>query len=223
MKEIINKIFCESGFTKIDLKNKENYNLDFYENIQKETFYVSYYINIGDISNHFLSTDIPKIFSLIKDNHTKYINTMDKNLTMLVLIEGNESEYSNHKTLILDIEEDPYFFKKNVISYSVEEVEKFNLIKLDSITSTVNEMANNISEFEKYKHQENSIYEFCTKLLIKIPFLKHNNERQDIINLERKIELNLLSNEVNDLHNMLFSNFENSEEMLVHLKELYND
>ena len=120
---------------------------------------------------------------------------LEKNLSMLILLEVESLEVSPKITsLIYDIEEDPFDFKKYVLVYTREQV-----VKLKSLIGTmdghvvnfINQFLNDSTKFTQFKRHENSddtlVYDLVSKLFIKLPFLNMHNYQQDLTNLYKEI------------------------------------
>jgi hypothetical protein len=96
-----------------------------------------------------------------------------------MLIIHKVEDFDNIQNLVLEIEENPYLFKKQVILYKNVEVEKLNQA-LDSIGSTVKDFIETaiLNEVIFKKHKEsinNNDYEsLLYRIAHKIPFIKLN-------------------------------------------------
>ncbi len=114
-----------------------------------------------------------KLFQLCKDSVTD--PSLDKNLSMLVLWEtGGAMDVSRLKREVMRVEEDTYFFKKNVLYHSAHEMGSLiNVIGDIPLYEFLDSNIANQSVFLEYKKNPLS-QEWCPllyRIAIKIPFL----------------------------------------------------
>jgi hypothetical protein len=115
-----------------------------------------------------------------------YMPEMDKNTSLVYCV---EKDVDSNKTDILKvaIEDDPYYFKKYVFTYSLAEVSKFT-----ALCKQYNESANdfiqkyilnteNFSRFKKNADNED-IYRMVSELVIKLPVVPIKFIKQQEIN-----------------------------------------
>jgi hypothetical protein len=136
----------------------------------------------------------------------------DKNVSMLILHEVDN--FDNIQNLVIEIEENPYLFKKQIILYKGAELEKFNQA-IESQDKTIKGfIENKILEeetFKKHKENINNDYEsLLYRLAHKIPFIKLNILQENGLealtdNNRRKIETGLFG----ELNNLIVHNFFN--------------
>ena len=115
MKTIINSIFSQLGLINTELEIGSFYSFD---DINKKSYWLiietDNLINvIENQANYF-------------EEAKKIINNewFDKNVNLLIL--HRVENFENFQSLVLEIEEDPYLFKKQIILYNDYEVEKLN-------------------------------------------------------------------------------------------------
>lgn len=164
-----------------------------------EYFIVTTLINpsINDLKK-LMSADFNNIYSYIK-NSQYYNNYMDKNTSLIILLEFDDLDYiSNNPILnkyIFDIEEDKYNFKKYVITYSKKQLDELHKIdKLEgSLMENINEIIYSRDKFTNFKQNptEDSLYNLISKLYIKLPFLKLNPKEGRISSLKGQIKMEL--------------------------------
>jgi hypothetical protein len=148
------------------------------------------------------------------DNHTenliamlveKYpVEGLSKNITLILCgTLGNDVDEES----LLKFEENPYHFKKNVISYSQEELSSM-IEKLDGnvdnneINACLKAEDNDGAIFEKFKTGElvgeNQYYSLLVKLMAKLPFVHYIHQTNpDLKTLETYINKELSREEVN--------------------------
>jgi hypothetical protein len=224
MKEIIKRIFIEKGFTNYESINTKEEDLFFFGNLNADK--INFYIVIfrKNIDNDFLEEIVPELYDSIKRLQDDYDSRMDKNLSMLVCLE-NKMEGNNEELMknIFNIEEDPYFFKKNVFVYNREQEKLLRNLFSDkkniSSESILNEIINNTQKFVDFKNQpdeiNNSLYGVCSRLLIKLPFLIYKREKRQIESLSKNINSQLLDKGLSAFSEQLLKIDENDEANLI--------
>ncbi|PFO75676.1 hypothetical protein COJ86_03840 [Bacillus cereus] len=197
MKKIIKKIFSDHDFNEYELSliGEEN-NVQFFANLNKNSvnFYIVVFVN--KIENTFLDERVPEIFSAIKSLEKGYDPRMDKNLSMLVCLHtDNEADLKELHKNIFEIEEDPYFFKKYVFSFTKEQektlTELFEREEGENSKSIINKIVNDNENFISFKRNpgilSDSEYGICSRLLIKLPFIVFERGEKKIVDLSKKI------------------------------------
>lgn len=231
MKSIIQKIFNDNGFSNIRLENPvEESQIEFWANYNDNSvnFYLVLFSN--NIKEDFLSNEVPAYFNAIKQLDAGYDERMDKNLSMIVCIKVNNDEKGTNPGEIFEIEEDPYFFKKYVITYnennSAELKSHFDMVNENS-NVILNKIINNSAMFLSYKMNENSnsakLYELCTKLMIKIPFMKLEKRLEEIENLSEEISEELLEKSLVTFRDTLLKFNENEERIIENILSIVGD
>ena len=168
MKTIINNLLHQIG-----LQNKE---LDFgtihfFEEDNKHSFWL-----VIETSN---LRDVVEKQSLFFSVAKEKVNNewFDKNASMLIL--HKVEDFDNIQSLVLEVEENPYLFKKQVILYKDNEAENLNQV-IDSKGSSVKDYIEttilNEEIFKKHKESiNNNDYEsLLYRIAHKIPFIKLN-------------------------------------------------
>lgn len=222
MRSIIQRIFKDNGFEILRLKNDfEENQSEFFANYSDNAinFYLIVYLDY--IKKDFLSEQVPSYFNAVKEIESGYDERMDKNLSMLVCINSNKTNEKNLSEIIFEIEEDPYFFKKYVITYDERHLiglkSQFDAIDKNS-NILLNEIVNDTEGFLNYKRAENNnesaLYEICSKLMIKIPFLKLEKRVETIEDLSKKISKKLKSKGILEFNNSLLGFSENDEKLV---------
>jgi len=141
-----------------------------------------------------------------------------KNCTMILCCPKGKT--SDHE--LLKFEEDPYHFKKNVITYTAKELEN---IKLEFKGKTLN--SSNYNEkvqvsagnlFEKFKSEklpQDHFYHLLMRIITKLPIINYVNIATELDDLESEINKKLTPNENRLLDFILKSDFEaDSKELL---------
>lgn len=110
-----------------------------------------------------------------------------KNCDLICIHHLNKlAEFKNHEEQIFEIEEDPHFYKKYVLYYSDTEVEAIKGLNFDKI----NELISDKSQFNIYKNEPTAPtkYSAAAKIFIKLPFLRLNIKKIELVPLRRQIE-----------------------------------
>lgn len=185
MKDVIDKIFLRNSFVEKSIKNPFENDISFWGNYSKEStnFYLVIYAE--EMAGDFLTERVPEYYNAIKKIHEGYDERIDKNLSMLVCLEDNDISTAKYKKAC-EIEEDPYFFKKYLLSYGEDfERIKRDILEGEDINTTINGIINDVAKFHQYKEgsktDEVILYDTCVKLMTKIPFISlvHNQSRLD--------------------------------------------
>lgn len=125
-----------------------------------------------DIANAFRNTEI-------------YESDMDKNISLVYCVEKDVNSPHLTKKKV-EIEDDPYYFKKYVFSYSKADVEKFEqLCKQYGKTETtfIQNYILNTDNFSKFKinYENENVYRMISDLVIKFPMIPISFEEQEEI------------------------------------------
>lgn len=206
MIELIKSIFEEKEFKieKDQIKNQDYYFC--YKNTEKKfDFYVllstSNYKKKNIEEFNYWSSEL---MNKIVDNYP--IPGIDKNIYMLLIMEA-ERENAELNKFINNFEEDPYYFKKHVLTYTNQQKEKLKLISQNqSIVSKIESYVSdkdNFSEFKKLSGNEikmaDDLYSLVSKIFIKLPFLLAPIEKEELVNLREKIKNQINSNDLLNL------------------------
>lgn len=188
MNEIIENLFKTSGFEKIELLNED---ISFYS--RKKTgladYFLVYEVCIDDYNYKYNLKILNKLEELyiadkelmsirkqIMDVDERFVNTseVDKNLSALYLVKTPEKSGEDaFKENIYQVEENPKYFKKYVLTYS-KSLEESLKEKIDgSIERTLNTLINNLSLYEDTFKNNNDLYKFILRMFSKLPFLEY--------------------------------------------------
>lgn len=130
------------------------------------------------------------------------IGGIDKNLSLLILLKVNSKEVPiDINSLIFDVEEDPYTFKKYVLTFTYDQesllVSMFNKSGMDA-TKFLYKILNDVEYFSAFKSNQTNenalIYNLVSKLFVKLPYLSIENQNREI-NLVSKDILSAFSEE----------------------------
>ena len=165
---IINNLFSQLGLVNSELEIGSLYT---FEDINKKTYWLI-------IETDNLSNVIENQSNYFEQARNRINNEwFDKNVSLLIL--HKVEDFDNNQSLVLEIEENPYLFKKQVILY--REIERENLNRaIEAEENTIkNFIENKILDEAIFKiHKENinnNDYEsLLYRLAHKIPFIKLN-------------------------------------------------
>lgn len=192
MKKILMSIFEESYFKVEDFPNSQKFDA-FYaisENKKKVNYYIVIFIdNLFDLEEGYNFNDF---YEDLKEFNNDKDHRIEKNLSMLICarrktLEANEDVSRN----IYQVEEDPYVFKKYVLTYT-DQQEKYLYERCASIHKPLKFLYNILhdhDEFLSFKtnpYQE-SVYNLVSKIFIKLPFLNLKNLDKLTEDLPKKI------------------------------------
>lgn len=151
-----------------------------------------------------------KLVNLIKqsgiDCTTTEMSSIEKNSTLIIggILPQNFSDRDIQK--IIDVEEDPYFFKKQLL-YMTEEQFDSMCLKFDEhhndILDYLNLVISNTDLFVSHVNDINVQYAFVSKLYEKIPLLRLVSETKQKENLSEKIRSSLIEGDADKLDTFL--------------------
>lgn len=208
MREIIKIIFKEKEFEvneSIIFSGEFGSNFSFYTRTHsdKNDFYLVAFIKENEITFENLKEQLDQYFETIVEEMD--VTGIDKNLSFLLLLETDLVNYSKEKLgLIYNLEEDPYDYKKYVLTYTETQVKALKNVK-EKISKPIYNVLNSLLQdkklfvsFKKRVEDRNStemqealLYDLVTKLFIKIPFLNVVIKQESLVNLKNEIEKSL--------------------------------
>lgn len=196
MINLISRIFEEAG-----LEEKANTDFKIYALKEQQNYWVI--VQYDDLDK-IISEQI-ELF--VKAKEIIQEPTFDKNANLLVL--NRVEAISNIKSEnLLQIEENPYHFKKSILYYTEEELKNLSDTIGDSIAlPTIESLILTDTIFEKHKmhFDANDFESLVYRMAIKIPFIKINITQTN--NLKSLEEINKKSVENNQLNDLLEQNF----------------
>lgn len=215
MLEKLYTIFENEGFTSV---TKED-NYLFLKRKDGEKF--EYYVieELTELGN--IIENQTQIFKKIKQQLDD--KELEKNTTYLICFKNDKLPLSSMDyKQILEIEENSYYFRKLVLTYTQDQLIKLN--DTDDFTNIIKD----IDKFEGFKEDcknlnlSESLYEIVSQLYIKLPFLKLPiiSESKNIILEEYRASLD--ENELkvlNFIENIDIENIQDSNEFYSELEE----
>lgn len=188
MKEFMQKILLEKGFS-IDencLKDEGAFQAD-RMNGNGFDFLTVFFINQDQMSEDILTENIER-FHLELSKEKGEIVGMDKNLSLLIMLKVDSLDYpSTIQSLIFDIEEDPYTFKKYILTYTNEQesllTSQFNESD-QNVISFLNKILYDTEKFSSFKNksinEDTLVYDLVSKMFIKLPYLSIKNQHKEM-------------------------------------------
>ncbi|UNM96412.1 hypothetical protein MMG00_00620 [Ignatzschineria rhizosphaerae] len=205
----VEKFECEKG------NSLEN--LLFISNDQKD-YFVFIEQNAGTLEHSSISELQRKLQVYTRKNFPEgdFISDhYERNSTLIIFVRSDYEIVSDSTVkMIMDIEEDPYLFKKQVVFLNKQEIESLEreLLVADSIEDKCKKVIEDIDAFLNFKNelknneiQQSALYSLVTKLYEKIPFLTFDVVKKDYQNLSEEINKILKERNVLDLKNTLLS------------------
>lgn len=230
MEKIISNIFEEYNFESITLNNSED-SIKIFHNLNQNEyniFIVDYRTNISD---DYLSEVVPDlreevdntIKSIKADNIVeKFDSKINKNMYLIVCLKSETNSKINRK--ILEIEEDPYFFKKSVIHYEENELSIFNDAKdNEKFAEFIIETVTNEELFSLYKNDEDGsvLYNTCLKFTMAIPLLTLHMKTTDFPDLDKNLNNKLTNQNLYVINNLIQKIVIDSEDISIEDLEEY--
>ncbi|MBO0422184.1 ABC-three component system middle component 1 [Enterococcus plantarum] len=197
LSEIYTQLFVELGYSQHD--KIPNY----FSNDESNSFYVCTIINDNELDNWFLEQKsvFDSVMEIQANPHRVKNNT--SHLVFYITEEEN-------KNFVFELEEDEYYFKKNVIVLNRGEIKDFENHFHDSKFPTYRLFLENTVDshnlFEIYKnHGNKDFYSMILKLYIKIPslYLSKSVSSNELQTLKDLIEKKLIEEELFGFTNQL--------------------
>ncbi|MEC0235682.1 hypothetical protein P4H71_15230 [Paenibacillus kribbensis] len=188
MKAFIKRTLLENGFS-IDEScfNEEALQADRLNENGFDFFTVGF-MNQDQISEDSLTEQIQRFHSVLSEKKGAIIG-MNKNLSLLIMLKVNSLDYPPFiQSLIFDIEEDPYIFKKYILTYTVKQENLLTSMFKESdhvdVISYLYEILYDTRKFSAFKNREANdnalLYDLVSKIFIKIPYLSIKNQHKDM-------------------------------------------
>lgn len=198
MIDLIKKIFIAA-----ELEEKPNTDFKIYILKDQKNYWVIAQYEGDDINN--VLNDQIELF--VKTKELVQEPTFDKNVNLLILNKVSKLENVKFDNL-LNIEENPYHFKKTILYYTDEELKNLNAVigesnALTSIESLI--LKDEIFEQHKISFDTNSFESLIYRIAIKIPFIKMRISQTN--NLKSLEEINRKSVGHNPLNEILEQDF----------------
>ena len=197
IKELIECLFSNANYNRIE-------NTDYI--IYKHKEYSDFWIIVEDLAIN----NQKKKYDALKELHSKYTE-MDKNTTILVLNDLLSKTALNNDQCI-EMENNPLYFKKNVLSYKPEIVSKLiETLEAEKIFD-FSKYLFNVDTYEKLEKNNDEISELAYCIAQKLPFIimdvetqkyecesfynKLDEEEKKIIDEISSLDIEIIDNEI---------------------------
>lgn len=236
MRKIINSIFKEADFEvneKINFRGNFSANFSFFTRTHnnKFDFYLVANFKEGEVTLEDLEEQLDQCFDSILEEIN--VTGIDKNLSFLLLLETESINYSNEQIkFIYNLEEDPYNYKKYVLTFTKPQVEvlESELKKAEiPLIITLNNLLQEKKLFASFKKKEEErgtsekqdvlLYDLLTKLFIKLPFLNVIIKQESLVSLKNEIDKSLNQNQAK-IVNLILEQHMNDPEL--HIDDILN-
>ncbi|MEW4290656.1 ABC-three component system middle component 1 [Rossellomorea marisflavi] len=188
MMAFMKRILIENGFS-IDencLKDERAFQADRLDGNGFDFLTVSF-MNQDEISEDLLAENIERLHSAVFEDKSSIVG-MDKNLSLLIMLKVDSLNHPPAiQSLIFDIEEDPYTFKKYILTYTGEQESLLtSLLKelKQDFTSFLYKILYNTEKFSSFKSRETNenalVYDLVSKIFIKLPYLSLKNQHKEM-------------------------------------------
>ncbi|MDF9611014.1 hypothetical protein P5763_02800 [Bacillus cereus] len=189
MKVFMKKILLENGFS-IDescLKDEQAFQADRLDGNGFDFLTVSF-MNQDQMSEDTLMEYIERFQSAVYEEKGAIVG-MDKNLSLLIVLKVDSLDLPPAiQSLIFDIEEDPYTFKKYILAYTGEQesllISLFKESDQNDVTSFFNKILYDTEKFSPFKNRETNenalVYDLVSKIFIKLPYLSIKNQHKEM-------------------------------------------
>lgn len=215
--DLMVRLFIESNFSlaKIDYID-ESYELSTSIYIAHKPFSDYFiYIRLPERLLPYITNDIqikitsrikaePRFFHCLNGGVINIAPSFDKNSTLIIFTDQNDSDDQSISRQAISIEEDPYFFKKQVLvttNHNFEYISTSFYEHQDNYIKFLQEIISNTEIFNDLMNSKGpnlsinaSQYSFTAKLYEKLPFLVLSAKKSHPGDLQKKID-DKLSNE----------------------------
>lgn len=136
----------------------------------------------------------------------------DKNLSLLIMLKVDSLDISAEiQSLIFDIEEDPFMFKKYILPYTDKQenifTEQLGYYDENEVLKFLNHILYDSDKFSIFKNkkdcEEYLLYDIVSKLFIKLPYLNIINQDKEIHTLMTEIDESFTEEEREVLNKLL--------------------
>lgn len=222
MINIINNILFSNGYKLVNIEFSFN-SQAFYlfcpcEESKREEYFLTTQLRMqSDAAAQAVLETSQELFEEIC-NSGKVDRSFEKNCTMFICHEEKEIT----RQTILSLEEDQYNFKKNVITYTQDELATLKAYisenKIEKITNDVinmiitSEDGRNFLEFKENHANSKGYYALILKTALKLPFITYSPQEQRLTNLNSEIESALNSYQSSIYNRLLESEIEWTDE-----------
>jgi hypothetical protein len=196
MKAFMKRVLQENGFNidEDEFKDESTFQADRLDGKGFDFLTVSF-MKQDQISDETITEDIERFHSVVSEKKGVIVG-LEKNLSLLVMLKVDSLDYPPYiQSLIFDIEEDPYTFKKYILTYTGEQelllTALFKESNQEKVTSFLYEILNDTEKFSAFKNRATNesalVYDLISKMFIKLPYLSIKNQHKELDSLLNKI------------------------------------
>lgn len=203
MKQFVANIFKQNNFI-VDYELLGEPDSFFAERTDgKFDFFTVVFENLESFSLEKMKERCDELMSNIMKSKSHHLG-LDKNLSLVVFLETGYSQNKNKlNSLIYDIEEDPYDFRKYVVTYTenqkkciVDDIFQQDLLEVEYLRNRILDQ----QAFAAYKRGDATQlareYELISKIFIKLPFLNFDVVSKDLQDLSLIIKKNITQDDI---------------------------
>jgi hypothetical protein len=157
-------------------------------------------IDLADLEQLYIQ-DLNRLDEIIKQSD--FINeAYEKNTTLILCIRNNTDLQDT--SIVSNIEEDKYLFKKNILFYSSSEIDELNTLFDGEYTQDkANAIMRSEDCFDTIKNNRPGGYTLLARLFIKLPFLSLQSHQVDLENLSLIIHNEAINQNIVELYNTI--------------------
>lgn len=196
MRDIINKILEEKNFSikYQSFDRGESFQANRIDDLGFD-FLTVLFLDEEKFSKTILTEYIEILFDVVSQQDGLRMG-WDKNLSLLIMLKVKKLDISSEaQSLIFDVEEDPFMFKKYILPYTNNQEDifkkQFDVHEGDEVLSFLNHILYNTENFSIFKtkkdNEEYLLYDLVSKLFIKLPYLNIINQNKEIETLSDDI------------------------------------
>jgi hypothetical protein len=232
--ELMERIFLESNFSLMKTKYSDEYcdcqssvyiakkpQGDYFIYLQLPENSLSYVTNDIQIKLAALIVNHSDDFERVSDGEVKISSSFDKNATLIIFTAYDVSVKNSVMKQAISIEEDPYFFKKQILLIPSMELPIVSSSFDENKNSYISYIQNLISDTERFNEftslnmlglsDKGVEYSFVAKLYEKLPFLALLVAESDQGVLQQKIDAKLTGEQLLECENLLDLDVNNVE------------
>ena len=148
------------------------------------------FMSQDQMSEDILTENIDRFYSTVAEEKGAIVG-LEKNLSLLIMLKVDTLDIPLAiQSLIFDIEEDPYTFKKYILTYTDEQESLFTSLFNEYVseqndgTSFLNMILYDTEKFSTFKSRESNentlLYDLVSKMFIKLPYLSIKNQHKEM-------------------------------------------
>lgn len=196
MIEIVDTVLSNEGFTKEEgtfSLETQDLNYAFHKRSNLGVVLIDISDENMSVLASFLESYQMILFNYIKDNSLLYNVDLKKNIYLIFVAKKCDDESLTRKSVV-EIEEDPFYFKKFVLQYTDEQLGFVSsmLSGVGNFRDKIVEVGSNNSFFQTFADETTgSINSIIYDILVKLPFIKINVDTREMHNLNSSIRNDL--------------------------------